>query len=768
MDLVLHACDSLFLDAVYARLIPLPAPAGLNATGTLSLGLQTASRPQSAWPRTHLPRQIISLSVLTLIGIHLLYFIFAGLSYRFVFNPTMRRHPRFLPNQERLEITESLKAFPAIAVLMMPWFVAEVRGYSRIYADVEEYGWAYLVLSAPLYISSVHGLLHLQYWIPRWLHLPSVYKIIHKPHHRWLIPTPWASHAFHPLDGYLQGVPYHLFVFFFPIHRVLYLVLFLLVNVWAIFIHDSDMVTGHPLENIINGPAHHTLHHLYFTCNYGQKRMSFTAALVSALHDWHARKPAAVSMSHMPIVLRSRNLLDRLPNELFTAIFLFAIDHDHDDPLTTTPTTLSHVCRRWRQIALDSGSLWTSLVFTYPTSPSQISRILTYLSRSKNYPLDILLDVRDEGWDLELAEDLELELTEEDHGFQPEDMEMALRLLSGDGNGKMQRRWRSVELWADTWAPIRTFLEFTQDSGAALSMGLQRLSLVRCNAYFARKGQRFEPASLQSPLPLFGRTAESADASTSPRPFLPHLRHVSLVGTHVDWGAAHLALGQNVTTLELKYHASDVRPSLAEFASLLEACPLLKTLVIVGSGPCFPSPADAAAPASSSTLILPHLQAFTFGFVDPDEAVSLLSLLLLPALRTLDLEDLGRDLEMNHWHDDGDGSQLRAGGAPDESAAVSVLDALSSGTSPITLAKLTTLSLRDIVAPCPVLAAFLATCTGLQELSVDKRTLGRVFGLLGGDDRYDLPHLKHVRVLCAGMVVQPECWPGEGEDSLLE
>lgn len=30
------------------------------------------------------------------------------------------------------------------------------------------------------------------------------------------------------------------------------------------------MITGHPLERIINGPAHHTLHHLYFTCNYGQ------------------------------------------------------------------------------------------------------------------------------------------------------------------------------------------------------------------------------------------------------------------------------------------------------------------------------------------------------------------------------------------------------------------------------------------------------------------------------------------------------------------
>lgn len=30
------------------------------------------------------------------------------------------------------------------------------------------------------------------------------------------------------------------------------------------------MITGHPLEKVINGPAHHTLHHMYFTVNYGQ------------------------------------------------------------------------------------------------------------------------------------------------------------------------------------------------------------------------------------------------------------------------------------------------------------------------------------------------------------------------------------------------------------------------------------------------------------------------------------------------------------------
>jgi sterol desaturase/sphingolipid hydroxylase (fatty acid hydroxylase superfamily) len=55
-------------------------------------------------------------------------------------------------------------------------------------------------------------------------------------------------------------------------HKYLFLVLFVFVQIWTILIHDGDMISGHLLERYINSPAHHTLHHLYFTCNYGQVR----------------------------------------------------------------------------------------------------------------------------------------------------------------------------------------------------------------------------------------------------------------------------------------------------------------------------------------------------------------------------------------------------------------------------------------------------------------------------------------------------------------
>ncbi|KAL7981565.1 hypothetical protein Chor_005653 [Crotalus horridus] len=99
---------------------------------------------------------------------------------------------------------------------------------------------------------------------------PQFLERFHKPHHIWKIPTPFASHAFHPLDGFLQSIPYHIYPFVFPLHKVTYLCLYVFVNIWSISIHDGDYRVPNLLKPIINGAAHHTDHHLYFNYNYGQ------------------------------------------------------------------------------------------------------------------------------------------------------------------------------------------------------------------------------------------------------------------------------------------------------------------------------------------------------------------------------------------------------------------------------------------------------------------------------------------------------------------
>ncbi|GAA5992882.1 hypothetical protein JCM10908_001388 [Rhodotorula pacifica] len=230
----------------------------------------------SSLGRDSILRQALSLYGITYVGIFVLYFSVATFSYYAIFDHRMEQHPRFLKNQVRKEIAYSLEAFPMLDLLTLPWFVGDVRGWSMLYDTIEEgpFGqqggvmpWLYMAFSAAFFLWFTDFCI---YWVHRWLHIPFLYKRLHKPHHKWIIPTPFASHAFHPVDGYLQSVPYHMACYMFPIHKYMFIGLFSFVNLWSIFIHDSDMLCDHPLEHYINGPAHHTLHHLYFTCNYGQ------------------------------------------------------------------------------------------------------------------------------------------------------------------------------------------------------------------------------------------------------------------------------------------------------------------------------------------------------------------------------------------------------------------------------------------------------------------------------------------------------------------
>jgi len=147
MDLVLRICDDYLLDKVWAGLVPLSA---------FSPSLHTASAKSHsvaqvpAWPRDYIPRQLLSLCFITLIGIHVLYFLFAWISYEFIFNHEMMKHPRFLKNQVKLEIQTSLRSFPGMLLLTLPWFQAEVMGYSKLYDGFDTYGYFYLFASVPL------------------------------------------------------------------------------------------------------------------------------------------------------------------------------------------------------------------------------------------------------------------------------------------------------------------------------------------------------------------------------------------------------------------------------------------------------------------------------------------------------------------------------------------------------------------------------------------------------------------------------------------
>ncbi|KAL5604687.1 hypothetical protein BROUX41_001962 [Berkeleyomyces rouxiae] len=282
MDVVLEVIDTYVADHIYAWAVPArlashSAVSG-NASGSVSFSnwkyvpatsyLHMEPSPAaylSEWNRDHTLRQLITLFFITWIFGVLLYFVFATLSYCFIFDKRTFDHPRFLKNQMSLEMKQANQALPLMAVLTIPFFLCEVKGFGRLYDTFDQApAWWYNWLQFPLFLVFTDFWI---YWIHRGLHHPRIYKHLHKPHHKWIMPTPFASHAFHPVDGWAQSLPYHIFPFIFPLQKMAYVLLFAFVNFWTIMIHDGEYLTDNP---VVNGAACHSLHHSKFEVNYGQ------------------------------------------------------------------------------------------------------------------------------------------------------------------------------------------------------------------------------------------------------------------------------------------------------------------------------------------------------------------------------------------------------------------------------------------------------------------------------------------------------------------
>jgi lathosterol oxidase len=143
-------------------------------------------------------------------------------------------------------------------------------GYTPLvyYTMSEVGGWFYYLIYTSLYFALVEiGI----YWMHRTLHTNKfLYRHLHVTHHQYNQPhtlTPWASIAFHPLDGILQASPYLMVLWVMPCHYATHFFLLFHSAIWATYIHDGMAYNPHAY---IMGSKYHTLHHTHYACNYGQ------------------------------------------------------------------------------------------------------------------------------------------------------------------------------------------------------------------------------------------------------------------------------------------------------------------------------------------------------------------------------------------------------------------------------------------------------------------------------------------------------------------
>ena len=219
MDVILNFLDDHYLDSAYTKLFPsatfapsaqlLISPTikdsactlarslaniGVDPSSTSSSSLSSAA---SLFPRDSIIRQFISLFLLAWSSSLVLYLAVSALSYYYLFDRRLEHHPRFLKNQIKMEIDMSLRSQPIIALMIAPWFTAEVRGNTLMYDSFADYGstwfqgtwaegtgpWVYAAGSMTAFLFFTDFCI---YWIHRWLHIPAIYKRLHKPHHKWV------------------------------------------------------------------------------------------------------------------------------------------------------------------------------------------------------------------------------------------------------------------------------------------------------------------------------------------------------------------------------------------------------------------------------------------------------------------------------------------------------------------------------------------------------------------------------------------------------
>jgi len=170
-------------------------------------------------------------------------------------------------NEIKWSIVTSLIFAVAGSITVVLW----QKGYTKLYLDVREYGLLYLPVS--LIISMlIHETYY--YWLHRWMHKPTIFKLLHKVHHESNTTSAWTAFSFHPLEGLLQAIILPLTIMIVPMH--VYVLLFqLTLMTFSSVINHLEIETypanfhRHIIGKWIIGATHHSLHHKQFKYNFG-------------------------------------------------------------------------------------------------------------------------------------------------------------------------------------------------------------------------------------------------------------------------------------------------------------------------------------------------------------------------------------------------------------------------------------------------------------------------------------------------------------------
>ena len=174
-------------------------------------------------------------------------------------------------NQFKIEVRWSMVTALLFSIAGAIIFVLWQKGFTKVYTNAHRYGWWYLPISLLIFM-----LFHetYYYWLHRWMHKPSIFKIVHKVHHDSNITSPFTAFSFHPLEGLLQAIFLPIMLMILPMHYYIIVIQLTIMTLSSVINHlDIEIYPGNFNKNFfgrwIIGATHHSLHHKQFKYNYG-------------------------------------------------------------------------------------------------------------------------------------------------------------------------------------------------------------------------------------------------------------------------------------------------------------------------------------------------------------------------------------------------------------------------------------------------------------------------------------------------------------------
>lgn len=174
-------------------------------------------------------------------------------------------------DQLKKEIIWSIKSSAIFALVGAGTYWLWQKDLTAVYLDVSKFGWWYLPLSLVI-ILLIHETYY--YWVHRWMHHPSVFRIVHKVHHDSHTPTPWTAFSFHPWEGLLEALILPLILIVVPVNLYVlgfYLILMTIssvINHLNIEVYPVAFQKSH-FGKLFIGATHHHHHHKEYLTNYG-------------------------------------------------------------------------------------------------------------------------------------------------------------------------------------------------------------------------------------------------------------------------------------------------------------------------------------------------------------------------------------------------------------------------------------------------------------------------------------------------------------------